>query len=448
MSPAWASDYHANINLQMNYWFVEGANLPECHQPLIAFIDTLASNGKRTAKVHYNADGWVAHHASDLFGYTAPANGIEGMWPVGGAWLTRHSYEHYLYSGDKKFLRDEVYPQLRGAAEFMLDFLIEMPKGMPFAGKLGTNPSHSPENAYLNNRGVQTHFTYSATMDIQIIMDLFDNYMEALSVLQKEQPNLDKALQESVKKARQNLVPIQISPSGRIQEWIEDYKETEVGHRHISHVYSLYPDNYITLSKTPELAIAAQKTLATRLRGDTAIKGDIPVFNSYLNGKGGTGWARAWITLCYARLGMGEEAYKHHKYLQSQFMFPNMFGIAHGTYQIDNVFGTAAGINEMLLQSQEGYINLLPALSSKWKDGFVDGLRARGGYEVDLYWKNSALTSAKLKAGNSGLCKVKSPKEISKITSGNETIKMQKGADGVMAFETTAGKEYQLVFSK
>jgi alpha-L-fucosidase 2 len=145
---------------------------------------------------------------------------------------------------------------------------------------------------------------------------------------------------------------------------------------------------------------------------------------------------------------MGEEAYKHHKYLQSQFMFPNMFGIAHGTYQIDNVFGTAAGINEMLLQSQEDYINLLPALSSKWKDGFVDGLRARGGYEVDLSWKNSALTSAKLKAGNSGLCKVKSPKEISKITSGNETIKMQKGADGVMAFETTAGKEYQLVFSK
>ncbi len=449
MKPAWESDYHANINLQMNYWFVEQANLAECHRPLITLIDTLASHGKRTAKIHYNADGWVAHHATDVFGYTAPANGIEGMWPMGGAWLTRHSYEHYLYSGDRKFLRNKAYPQLRGSAEFMLDFLIEMPKGLPHAGKLGTNPSHSPENAYLNNKGIQTHFTYSATMDIEIIIDLFDNYLEALSVLQKEQPGFDKELQAKVLKARQNLVPIQISPSGRIQEWIEDYKETEIGHRHISHVYSLYPDNYITLSKTPELANAALKTLETRLRGNTdTTKGRIPVFDSYSNSKGGTGWARAWITLCYARLGLGEEAYKHHKYLQSLFMFPNMFGIAHGTYQIDNVFGTAAGINEMLLQSQEGFLNLLPALPSKWKAGFVNGLRAIGGYEVDMSWKNASLSDVKLKATNSGLCRIKVSRKISKITSGNETIKMQQGADGVVAFEAKAGKEYQLVFLK
>jgi alpha-L-fucosidase 2 len=198
VKPAWESDYHANINLQMNYWFVEQANLAECHRPLITLIDTLVSHGKRTARVHYNANGWVAHHATDIFGYTAPANGIEGMWPVGGAWLTRHSFEHYLYSGDKKFLREKAYPQLKGAAEFMLDFLIEMPEGAPFTGKLGTNPSHSPENAYLNKKGIQTHFTNSATMDIQIIMDLFDNYLEALSVLQKEQPGLDKELQANV----------------------------------------------------------------------------------------------------------------------------------------------------------------------------------------------------------------------------------------------------------
>jgi alpha-L-fucosidase 2 len=331
----------------------------------------------------------------------------------------------------------------------MVDFLIPMPKGLPFEGKLGTNPSHSPENAYESNTGLQTQFTYSATMDIEIIMDLFDNYLDALKILQKEQPGFDSELQARVLKARQNLIPIQISPSGRIQEWIEDYKETEIGHRHISHVYSLYPDNYITLSKTPELAKAALKTLDTRLMGDLErAKANYPVYNSYLKGEGGTGWGRAWLTLCYARLGLAEEAYKHHRYLQSQFMFPNMFGIAHGAYQIDNVFGTAAGVNEMLLQSQEGFINLLPAVSSKWKDGFVKGLRAIGGFEVDMKWQASALTAATLKSNNGGLCKVKARQDITRVTSGNETIKMRKGADGVVDFETKAGRVYQLVFSK
>jgi alpha-L-fucosidase 2 len=449
MKPAWESDYHSNINLQMNYWFVEAANLAECHEPLITYMDSIAKHGKSTARIHYNANGWVMHHASDIFGYTAPVSSVVGIWPVGGAWVSRHSYEHYLYSGDKKFLRTEAYPQLKGAAEFMLDFLIPMPKGMPFEGKLGTNPSHSPENAYESKKGIQTQFTYSATMDLMIIRDLFDNYLEALNVLQKEQPNFDKELQSRVIKARENMIPIQISPSGRIQEWIEDYKETEVGHRHISHVYSLYPDNYISLSKTPDLAQAALKTLETRLRGYTdPAKSDFPAFNSYLKGKGGTGWGRSWITLCYARLGLGEQAYGHHKYLQSEFAFPNLFGIAHGTFQIDNVFGNAAGINEMLLQSHEGFINLLPAVSTKWKDGFVNGLRAIGGYEVDMNWQNSALTAAKVKSNNGGLCKIKAKQAISGITSGNETIKMQKGVDGLVSFETKAGKEYQLVFAK
>ena len=201
------------------------------------------------------------------------------------------------------------------------------------------------------------------------------------------------------------------------------------------------------MSKTPDLAKAALKTVETRLKGNTdTIKGRIAVFDSYLNGKGGTGWGRAWITLCYTRLGLSEEASKHHQYLQSQFMFPNMFGIAHGAYQIDTIFGIAAGINEMLLQSQEGFIHLLPAVPSKWKDGFVNGLCAIGGYEVDMSWKNAALTTVKLKASNSGLCRIKAPQGVSKITSGNETVKMQKGADGVVAFETKAGKEYYLVF--
>jgi alpha-L-fucosidase 2 len=449
MLPAWESDYHANVNLQMNYWFVEQANLAECHKPLITYMDSIAKHGQRTAKMHYNANGWVLHHASDIFGYTAPVSSVVGIWPVGGAWLSRHAYEHYLYSGDKNFLRNQAYPQLKGSTEFMLDFLIEMPKGLPFEGKLGTNPSHSPENAYESKKGIQTQFTYSATMDIMIIKDLFDNYLEALNVIQKDQPNFDKDLQAKVIKARDNLIPIQISPSGRIQEWIEDYKETEAGHRHISHVYSLYPDNHISLSSTPQLASAALKTLETRLRGDTdPAKADFPAFNSYKNGQGGTGWARAWMSLCYARLGLGEKAYEHQKYLQSGFAFPNLFGVAHGTFQIDNVFGKSAGINEMLLQSQEGFINLLPAIPAKWKDGFVNGLRAIGGFEVSMKWQDSELKSAKVKSNNGGLCKIKSRQGISKIISGNEVINMQKGADGIMSFATIAGREYRFVFAE
>ncbi|HZG23961.1 MAG TPA: glycoside hydrolase family 95 protein, partial [Chitinophagaceae bacterium] len=306
MKPAWESDYHTNINLQMNYWFVEAANLAECHEPLITYTDTLAKHGKRTAKVHYDANGWVVHHASDLFGYTAPVAGVHGVWPVGGAWLTRHSFEHYLYSGDKNFLRKKAYPQLRGATEFMLDFLMEVPPGFPFAGKLVTNPSHSPENAFERADGVHSQFTYGATMDIQIIRDLFDNYLEALDVLRKSEPGLDEELQARVKKASQNLLPIQVNSSGRIQEWIEDYKETELGHRHISHVYSLYPDNHISVSKTPELARAALQTLSVRLQGNPdQPKTKFGAFDSYLNGKKGTGWGRAWISLCFARLGLG-----------------------------------------------------------------------------------------------------------------------------------------------
>ncbi len=449
MLPPWESDYHSNVNLQMNYWFVEQANLAECHEPLITYMDTIAKHGKITAKKHYNANGWVMHHASDIFGYTAPVSSVVGIWPVGGAWVSRHSYEHYLYSGDKKFLRTEAYPQLKGAAEFMVDFLIPMPKGLPFEGKLGTNPSHSPENAYESKKGIQTQFTYSATMDLMIIRDLFDNYLEALNVIQKDQPNFDKDFQAKVIKARENLIPIQISPSGRIQEWIEDYKETEAGHRHISHVYSLYPDNLISLSSTPQLASAALKTLETRLRGDTdPAKADFPAFNSYKNGQGGTGWARAWMALCYARLGLGEKAYEHHKNLQSEFVFPNLFGVAHGTFQIDNVFGKSAGINEMLLQSQEGFINLLPAVTSEWKNGFVNGLRAIGGFEVDMSWQNLAITATKIKSNNGGLCKIKTKQSVSKITSGSEIVKMQNTADGLVTFNTKAGKEYQLVFAK
>ncbi len=446
LNPAWESDYHTNINLQMNYWFVEAANLAECHEPLVDFIDTLASHGRETAKIHYGARGWVAHHASDLFGYTAPVAGVHGVWPVGGAWTARHSYEHYLYNGNKKFLREKAYPQIRGAAEFFLDFLMEVPQGLPFAGKLVTNPSHSPENAFERTDGVQSQFTYGATMDIQIIMDLFDNCLEAISILQKEDINFDQDFKKKLKDAKDRLVPIRINASGRIQEWIEDYKELEVGHRHISHLYSLYPDNTISGTKTPELAKAALKTLEVRLKGNPdQPKTKFGTFDSYLDGKKGTGWGRAWISLFYSRLGLGEEAYNHHRYLQSQFTLPNLLGVAHGTYQIDNVFGNAAAIGEMLIQSQEGFVHLLPALPSKWKNGFVNGLRSVGGFEIDMSWQNSKITTSKIKSKNGGVCTVKVDGKIKKITSGTKNIKYTVKA-GIVSFDTKKDGQYELFF--
>ncbi|MBM3212027.1 glycoside hydrolase family 95 protein, partial [Candidatus Poribacteria bacterium] len=261
----WNSDFHTNINLQMNYWPAEVCNLSECHLPLFDYMDSLVEPGIRTARIHYNARGWVVHHLSDVWGFTTPADGVWGIWPMGAPWLCQHVWEHYLFTGDEIFLKHRAYPLMKGAAEFILDFLVEAPSGTPVAGKLVTAPSHSPENSFLKADGTRTMFTYAATMDLEIIHELFTNCIQSIKILSRD-GDFEVDFREKLESALSRLAPLQVSKkTGRLQEWVEDYDEPEPGHRHMSHIYALHPGCQITLHETPELAKAIRKSLEYRL---------------------------------------------------------------------------------------------------------------------------------------------------------------------------------------
>ena len=394
----WSGDYHFNINLQMNYWPAEVANLSECHMPLFDYMNRfLLESGKNTAKVAYGTRGCVVHHLSDIYGFTSPADGLWGIWPHGASWLAFHMWEHYLFTGDKAFLKDTAYEFIRESAIFFLENLMEDKKG-----QLVYAPSNSPENRYFvpdeNKKPYACYLAMSCTMDVEIIGGLFRILLEASEILGISDPDLD-----NIRAAKEKLPPLRIGKHGQLMEWLEDYEETEIAHRHISHAFALHPDNAINRN-TPELYKAIATTIDRRLM-DAANGGNSGIDN--------IGWSFAWLTCLFARLRRGDAAQEKIMRFLTRRIQQNLFGLAAtsdiSVFQIDANFGITAGIAEMLLQSHEGMISLLPALPKAWHYGNFRGLRARGGYTVDVRWEELEVKEFTLQADFAGECTVELP---------------------------------------
>ncbi len=376
----WNGDYHTDVNVQMNYWLAEPTNLGEMHLPLFNLMESLQKPGAKTAKVHYQANGWVVHPITNVWGYTSPGESSNwGMHVGGGAWLTTHIMEHYYFTLDTAFLH-EMFPVLISSVQFYLDWLVPD----PITGELVSGPSVSPENTFIAPDGSKSQICMGPSHDQQVIWQLFKNFIDASEVLKKDNDFLQKVIQ-----AQQKLAKPKIASDGRLMEWNEEFEEVEPGHRHISHLFALHPGYQIDLHKTPDLAAAAKKSLDYRIK----------------NGGGHTGWSAAWLISQYARLEDSENAKQSLNTVLIKSANPNLFG-SHPPFQMDANFGATAGISEMLLQSQSGDIRLLPALPDEWKNGEVKGLCARGGFIVDMKWEGGKLNAVKIFSEKGGNCKL------------------------------------------
>ena len=428
-NPWWDAKYTININLPMNYWPAETGNLAEMVGPLEKLVREVAATGAETAREHWAARGWVVHQNTDLWRATAPMDGPSwGAWPVGGAWLMTNLYEHYRFSGDSAYLRS-IYPLLRDQARFLVDVLVEHPT----KGWLVTTPSNSPENypAWPGNgeffdevSGITLKaYTMAAgpTMDMQIIRDVFDAFGEASARL-----GTDRALATEVRTARARLAPNQVGRHGQLQEWLDDWDDLEPEHRHLSPLWGLYPGSEITPEGTPALAKAAAVTLDRR-------------------GTGGCGWSYGWKMGLRARLHDGDRALDQFRALLTRSSLPNLFSLCGRALQVDGNLGAAAAMAEMLVQSHSGVILLLPALPAAWKDGSVQGLRARGGLEVDLAWSDGRPSHAVIRARATGPCRVKVRGEARVVADGKPVRSVRRGADTI-EFQATAGRTYGLEF--